>query len=146
MISVRSMLRNKKIQSVIKVGPETTVITAANVMANEDIGSLIVEKDGILLGLVTDRDLTTKVLAVGEDPNATPVAKIMTKANRIISVTMEADIEDCITIMDKGHFRHLAIVEEGAVLGVISIKDVAREILAGGVLSDHIHGSGFSVS
>lgn len=137
-VTVRMMLRNKSIQGITKIGPETTIITAMHVMRNKNIGSLIIEKDDIFLGIVTDRDIATKVEIEGDDPQTSPVSRIMTPEPKVVTVTMEAELEDCLVLMIDGDFRHLPVVDSGKIVGMISVKDVGREIINRGYLADQI--------
>lgn len=150
MISVRMMLRDKKLQGVISTGPDAKVLTALYLMQKYNIGALIVLKDSCFLGIVTERDAVRKLDVMGRNAETTFVREIWTCCDDVVTVSPEADLEDCLNIMDEKGIRHLPVIEgEGEyakVIGVISEKDVVREIRNHELASDHIHGSGFPVS
>ena len=113
----------------IRLGPLATVREAAGVMTRAHCGSvLIMELPDVLLGIVTERDLMTRVLAKGLDPDATALRDVMT--HNPICVPPETRVSDAVVIMIERGFRHLPIVGPGAkVLGVFSVRDaLPREI------------------
>lgn len=102
-------------------GPETTLRTAAQAMADNDIGSLAVIGEGELLGILTERDIL-RAVAEQADPDREPVSKWMTVQPD--SVSPELETEEAARWMLATGYRHLPVIEDGTLLGVASIKDV----------------------
>jgi CBS domain-containing protein len=113
---------------VVSLGPNATVREAAGVMTRANCGSvLIMEPPDALLGIVTERDLMTRVLARGVDPERTTLREIMTPNPQCVSP--ETLVSDAVVIMLERGFRHLPIVGNGRILGVFSVRDaLPREI------------------
>ncbi len=109
---------------VIGTGPDMSVRDAAKRMAEEGVGCLVVvDRQGALIGVVTDRDLVVRVLAPGEDPDTTSVAEAMTSSPA--TITEGAGIEDAASRMREAHVRRLPVVDaKGHVVGVLSLDDV----------------------
>ena len=125
----RTVFQSLSQKRVIRLGPTATVREAAGVMTRANCGSvLIMELPAVMLGIVTERDLMTRVLAKGLDPETTPVRAVMTP--NPICVPPEMRVSDAVLIMIERGFRHLPIVGPGAkVLGVFSVRDaLPREI------------------
>ncbi len=125
----RTVFQSLSQKRVIRLGPLATVREAAGVMTRANCGSvLIMELPDVLLGIVTERDLMTRVLAKGLDPETTPVRAVMTPSP--ICVPPETRVSDAVLIMIERGFRHLPIVGPAAkVLGVFSVRDaLPREI------------------
>lgn len=131
--TVRIMLANKdpKVQGVIRVGPDDTVLTALDLMRANNIGSLIVLKDSYFLGIITERDIVRKVEVEGKRSAETRVREVWTCCDDIVSVSPDATLQDCLDLMDRYDIRHLPVIdgesEYAKVVGVISIRDVVRE-------------------
>lgn len=103
--------------------PDETVHDAARRMAEHSCGSvLVMGTDGALAGIFTERDLLVRVVAPGRDPAVTPVAEVMTREPETIDA--EASVREAVRRMDEGAFRHLPVVEDGRVVGVLSARDI----------------------
>ncbi len=114
---------------VVRLFPQASVWEAACLMTAENVGSvLVVETTGVLLGIVTERDLMTRVLAKALDPKSTKVAEVMTKGP--LCVPPETPVPDAVVTMIERGFRHLPVVGPGnKILGVFSVRDaLPREI------------------
>lgn len=125
----RTVFQSNSQKRVIRLGPQATVRDAAGVMTRANCGSvLIMEPPDVLLGIVTERDLMTRVLAKGLDPETTTVRTVMT--SRPVCVPPEMRVADAVLIMIERGFRHLPIVGPGSkILGVFSVRDaLPREI------------------
>lgn len=125
----RTLFQSMSQRHVISLGPHATVHEAACVMTRANCGSvLIVDPTNALLGIVTERDLMTRVLAKAADPASTGVTKVMTPNPRCVAPEMK--VADAVVIMLERGFRHLPIVGEGGkILGVFSARDaLPREI------------------
>ena len=125
-IPVRDLLSQKPVK-VWSVQPDATVYRAIELMAVARVGALLVMQGENLLGILSERDYARKVILVGRSSRSTPVEIIMTKD--VIIVGPDTSLQDCMQLMTKHHIRHLPVVQQGQVLGVISIGDVVRETL-----------------
>jgi CBS domain-containing protein len=124
----RTVFQSMSHKHVVRVGPEATVFEAACVMTAAKCGSvLVMEPPDLLLGIVTERDLMTRVLARGVDPARTPVREVMTA--KPICVRPELPVSEAVVIMLERGFRHLPVVSGTRILGVFSARDaLPREI------------------
>ena len=109
----------------ITVTPQDKISIAAQKMARHNVGALpVVDYSGKVLGMITDRDITVRVTAEGKDPQRYSVCDIMT--NHISCVCMDADIESAAKIMGESKVRRLPVVDDGKVVGFISLGDISR--------------------
>ncbi|GAA4343557.1 CBS domain-containing protein [Variovorax defluvii] len=124
----RTVFQSISRKHVLCLGPQASVREAAGVMTRANCGSvLIMEPPDILLGILTERDLMTRVLARGLDPERTPVSDVMT-ANPIC-VAPETLVSDAVVLMLERGFRHLPLVKGPKILGVFSVRDaLPREL------------------
>lgn len=110
------------------VAPEQSVLRALEIMAEVDVGALLVLDGKQLIGVFSERDYARKVILQGKASRNTPVSEIM--SGNVVSVGTDQSIEDCMAIMTEKHIRHLPVLDkEGNVLGIISIGDVVKEIV-----------------
>lgn len=121
-------LLDAKGSNVISIKPEGSVLDAIKQMAEAGIGSLIVLDGERLAGILSERDYARKVILKGRASDSTPVADIMT--TDVVTTTPAATIEDCMQVMTNGKFRHLPVLDEGKVIGVVSIGDLVQAIIA----------------
>ena len=127
----RTVLQSMSRRQVVSLAPSASVHDAACTMTRANVGSvLIIDSAGTMLGIVTERDLMTRVLAKGLDPNATTAAQVMTRNPQC--VTTQVKVSDAVLVMIERGFRHLPILDaEGRVLGVFSARDaLPREVNA----------------
>ena len=127
----RTLFQSMSQRHVISLGPHATVHEAACVMTRANCGSvLIIDTASTLLGILTERDLMTRVLAKALDPAKTPVSAVMTRGPRCVPPDMR--VADAVLIMIERGFRHLPVVaENGKILGVFSVRDaLPREVNA----------------
>lgn len=125
--TVRSVLQVKG-SDVWSVAPDATVYQALELMAEKNVGALLVIDEGGPVGVVSERDYARKVVLKGRASKDTPVSTIMTQ--RVVYVRPEQTMEDCMALMTDKHIRHLPVIEDERVIGVISIGDVVKEIIA----------------
>jgi CBS domain-containing protein len=125
----RTVFQSISQRHVVSVTPSSTVFTAASVMTRANCGSvLIIDNSSTLLGIVTERDLMTRVLAKSLDPNTTTVAEIMTHSPHCVAP--ETRVTDAVLIMIERGFRHLPIVTQAnKILGVFSVRDAMPQEL-----------------
>ena len=124
----RTVFQSISRKHVLSLGPQASVREAAGVMTRANCGSvLIMEPPDILLGILTERDLMTRVLARGLDPERTPVREAMTPSP--ICVAPEMPVSDAVVLMLERGFRHLPLVKGSKILGVFSVRDaLPREL------------------
>jgi CBS domain-containing protein len=127
MITVKQMLEEKG-HEVWTISPEATVYEALKIMADKDIGALIVVKNGQVAGIISERDYARKVMLKGKSSLETPVKDIM--STEIYYVGPEATAEECMALMTEKRIRHLPVMEDGKLTGVISIGDVVKSIIS----------------
>jgi CBS domain-containing protein len=108
--------------------PDTTVFDAIKLMSEAKVGALLVMEDKQLVGIISERDYTRKVILETRSSRETPVKDIMT--SQVLTVTCDQPIEDCMKIMSENHIRHLPVVENGQPIGVLSIMDVVKNIIS----------------
>jgi CBS domain-containing protein len=110
------------------VRPDDTVFTALQLLAQHEVGALVVMERGQLVGVVSERDYTRKVALQGRSSKDTLVADIMTR--NVITVSPHSPTRQCMALMSEKRFRHLPVVEGSTVLGMISIRDLLDDIIA----------------
>ena len=128
-MSERTVLQSMTRRHVVSLGPSASVLDAACTMTKANCGSvLIIDNAGTMQGILTERDLMTRVLAKGLDANATAVTQVMTRNPRCVGPGMK--VADAVLIMIERGFRHLPVVgADGRVIGVFSARDaLPREV------------------
>ena len=122
-------LLDAKGRNVISIAPGASVFEAIKIMADESIGSLVVlDENGKLMGIVTERDYARKVIVMGRSSKDTPVAEIMT--TDVLTAASDHTVNACMEIMTEKKIRHLPVVEDGRVIAMISIGDLVQAIIA----------------
>src|SRR5947208_12953012 len=128
MKTVTQLLRGKG-HGILSVSPDTPVFDALQVMADKNVGALLVLERGELVGIFSERDYARKIILKGKASKETPVREIM--SSHVLYVRPEQTIEDCMALMTDKRVRDLPVLEEGQrVVGVISIGDVVKDILS----------------
>ena len=110
------------------VSPDATVLEAIQMMADKNVGALLVTKDNHLVGVISERDYTRKVVLKGRSSKDTPVRDII--SGKIISVSPDHSVEECMRLMTENRIRHLPVVQGTRILGVISIGDLVNSIIS----------------
>jgi CBS domain-containing protein len=128
MKTVAELLRTKVAPRVITVRPEQSVLEAIKVLAQENVGAAIVMAGDRLAGIFSERDYTRKVILKGRSSDTTRVEEIMT-AN-VIVVNPRTRARECMALMTEKNIRHLPVVDEGRVIGMVSIRDIVSDIIA----------------
>ena len=126
MATVGDILRGKG-QDVWAVSQDDTVLSALQVMAEKGIGAVLVLEAGLVRGILSERDYARKVVLQGRSSANTAVKEIMT--SRVFAVTPSHTVENCISLMTEKRIRHLPVMNEGNLVGVISIGDVVKMML-----------------
>jgi CBS domain-containing protein len=127
MKTVAELLRAKPTR-VIAVRPEQSVLEAIKVLAAEDIGAAVVMTGGQLAGILSERDYTRKVILKGRSSDSTRVEEIMTP--NVVCVSPRTKARECMALMTEKNIRHLPVIDEGRVIGMISIRDIVSDIIA----------------
>ena len=123
MTTAHDILRIKG-QTVHSVRPDDTVLTALGVMAKHDIGAVLVLDDSEIAGILTERDYARKVALAGRSSKDSPVRAIMTAS--VVCVRPTNTVEDCMSLMTQRRVRHLPVVENSRVVGLVSIGDLVK--------------------
>lgn len=126
MATVRDMIR-KKGYEVFTIVPEATVFEALNLMAEHNIGALLVMTGDEIRGIVSERDCIRKVDVMGRSARDTKISEIMT--SNVITVEADQPLEECMGLMIDRNIRHLPVCEGKKLLGLLSVRDVLKEVI-----------------
>jgi CBS domain-containing protein len=118
----------KKGNHVWSVTPNTTVFDTLKLMAEREIGAVLVLDQGKLVGIFSERDYARQVILKGRTSKDTPVREVMSP--RVMFVRSENTVEDCMALMTDKRVRHLPVLQDGALLGMVSIGDVVKDMIA----------------
>jgi CBS domain-containing protein len=127
MKTVSQLLQNKGSQ-VWSIGPEALVIDALKLMAEKEVGALVVLEGDQVVGIVSERDYARKVALQGKSSLTTPVGEIMTE--RVVYIRPDQTVNDCMALMTNKRIRHLPVMEGDKLIGVISIGDVVKAVIS----------------
>jgi CBS domain-containing protein len=125
--TVREILEMKR-ERLVSISPTATVFEALRVMAEHEIGALIVLDGGRLVGVFSERDYARRVALQGRSSRDTPVVDVMTSS--VFCVRPEQTVEECMALMTRMRVRHLPVLQDSRVIGVVSIGDVVREVIS----------------
>jgi CBS domain-containing protein len=128
MNTLRTILKNKQSTEVWSIGPRESVLDAIKRMAELGIGALLVMDGDQLVGVVSERDYARKIILKGRRSDATTVAEIM--SGEVVTATPAMTAQHCLGMMTEGHFRHLPVIEDERVVGVVSIGDLVKCVIA----------------
>jgi CBS domain-containing protein len=127
MITVKDLSKSD-VDSTIVVSPTDTVFRALQLMAENNIGAVIVVDCGQIVGIFTERDYCRKIILMGRSSPNTPIHEIMTK--KMITVRPDQTMEECLELMTKYHIRHLPVQQGAKLVGMVSMRDVMEAIIA----------------
>lgn len=142
--TITSILNEKKSRKVWAINPDATVFEAIEMMSSRNVGALPVVKEDRLVGIVSERDYTRKVILKGRSSRETPVSAIMT--GEVITVIPSMKVVSCLQLMTDKSVRHLPVIVDGRLVGIVSIGDLVRHIISaqGALISqlrDYVIGS-----
>ncbi|WP_024889675.1 CBS domain-containing protein [Luteimonas huabeiensis] len=120
-------LLESKAPEVYGIDPDAPVIDALRLMAEHHIGAVLALRGGALAGIVSERDYARKVVLAGRSSRDTAVREIMTE--QVTCVGPEATVDQCMRLVTEGRFRHLPVLQGGAVIGVVSIGDLVKAVI-----------------
>jgi len=117
-------LLDKKGHDVYSISPNASVFDALKLMAEKEIGALVVLENEKMVGIVSERDYARKIILKGKSSKDTPVGEIMT--SEVVHTSPDKKVRKCLSLMTKHHFRHLPVLDKGQLVGILSIEDVKR--------------------
>ena len=126
MTTINQVLDTKG-HDVLTVGPDDTVLRALEQMASKNVGAVIVTENGAPVGIFTERDYARSVILKGRSSPTTPVREVM--SSEVIFVRPEQTVEECMAIMSDKRFRHMPVLQEGKLIGIVSIGDLVKTII-----------------
>ena len=144
MTTVQQLLAQKG-HGILCAGPDDTVYSAIKKMADEDVGSLVVMEDGKLIGIITERHYSRNVFLKGRSSPQTKVVEIMERD--VVCVRRVQSVDVCMALMSAKRVRHLPVIDDGKLVGIVSIGDLVKSIITDREftieqLEHYIHGTG----
>ena len=123
-----AQLLNTKGNQIWSVEPKATIFEALEIMSEKEIGALLVMEDGKLTGIFSERDYARKVILKGKSSKETPVGELMTK--KVFYMDPQKTINDCMAMMTAKRIRHVPVIEDNQVMGIVTIGDVVNQIIS----------------
>jgi CBS domain-containing protein len=127
MTAVRKLLEEKG-HDIWSVHPDETVFDAIQMMANKDVGAVVVQEDDKLVGIFTERHYSRNVFLKGKSSPETPIREVMTRGP--VCARPELTVEECMAVMTERHVRHLPVLDQDRLVGIVSIGDLVKSIIA----------------
>lgn len=128
MKSVASILKEKADQTVYTIAPTASVFDAVKLMAEKNIGALVVMESEKVVGIITERDYARKIVLMARSSKDTAVRDIMTASAMYVSPTQRS--EECMALMTENRVRHLLVIDSGKLIGLVSIGDLVKDIIS----------------
>lgn len=128
MKTVAQIIQSKKIREVFTIDANDTVLSALQKMADNNIGALPVTEDGKVVGVISERDYARKCVLKGRASVGTTVREIM--SSPVITVNPKQGVSECLSLITDRHLRHLPVLDEGQLIGLVSIGDLVKETIA----------------
>ena len=123
-----AQLLNAKGKQIWSVEPKATIFEALEIMSEKEIGALLVMEDGKLTGIFSERDYARKVILKGKSSKETPVGELMTK--KVFYIDSQKTINDCMAMMTAKRIRHVPVIDDNQVMGIVTIGDVVNQIIS----------------
>ena len=123
-----AQLLNAKGDQIWSIEPKATIFEALEIMSEKEIGALLVMEDGKLKGIFSERDYARKVILKGKSSKETPVGELMTK--KVFYIDPQKNINDCMAMMTGKRIRHVPVIEDNQVMGIVTIGDVVNQIIS----------------
>mgnify|MGYP003466938337 FL=1 len=127
MTNVAQVIQDKSQQTIFTITPHSTVLEAISLMAEKGIGAVVVMDQDKVVGILSERDYTRKVMLMERTSKQTLVSEIMT--TKVVTVTKATSVEDCLDLMTDRHLRHLPVIENEKLVGFISIGDLVKAVM-----------------
>jgi CBS domain-containing protein len=127
MITVKDLLK-KGMAITVVVAPTDTVYRALQLMAENNVGAVMISDKGHMVGIFTERDYCRKVILMGRSSLNTPIEEIMTK--KMITVNSDQPLEECLELMTRYHIRHLPVQDKDKLIGIVSMRDVMEMLIS----------------
>ena len=128
MTTVADILKSKPHRSVFTIAPAASVFEALKLMAEKNVGALLVVEGGQVAGIITERDYARKIMLMSRASKETPVRDIMT--SDVMYVRPDHTSEECMALMTENRLRHLPVIDGGQLLGLVSIGDLVKDIIS----------------
>ena len=129
MTTARDLMRNKRKPDILSIAPDASAFEAMKMMAEQNVGALLVfNAAGEVAGILSERDFARKLEVQGRSAQDTKVRDLMTE--KVLYVEAGQSLQECMAVMSDKRIRHLPVFEDGKLLGLLSIRDVLREIIA----------------
>ncbi|HQW02493.1 MAG TPA: CBS domain-containing protein [Saprospiraceae bacterium] len=127
MISVKKLLEGKQNNRILALTPDAMVIDALELMTKENVGAVMVVENEKLVGIFSERDYARKGIIMGRKAKSTPLTEVMT--SNVFTVTPDMNMEDCMQLFSDKRIRHLPVVHDSDLLGMLSIGDIVTAII-----------------
>jgi len=128
MTTVAQIIRAKRTTATYTISPEASVFEAIGLMAEKNIGALVVTEGEAVVGTITERDYARKIILLSRSSKETPVRAAM--SSPVVSVRPGQTNEECMALMTEKRVRHLPVIDKGRLIGIVSIGDLVKDIIA----------------
>lgn len=127
MNTIGHLLKSKD-KNILSVEPKATVFEALQIMSENNVGALLVIHNGKLVGIFSERDYARKIILKGKQSKDTSVSELMTKD--VLYINPQSTIQDCMVLMSAKHIRHMPVLEDDKLIGIVTIGDIVKQIIS----------------